>query len=62
MMDREKPVQYSLFDGLELDTSSEKPLPELLQDQREAYEYLCKKGIDWAGKPVGSRDEANIRR
>jgi hypothetical protein len=48
--DRKKPVQYSLFDELQTPFPSEAGLPELVQDQHAAYEYLNKIRIDWGEK------------
>ncbi|WAR43764.1 hypothetical protein [Methylomonas rapida] len=45
---------------------AESPVDERLQaltpEQREAYEYLDKIRIDWNGKPIADREEANARR
>lgn len=37
-------------------------LQALTPEQREAYEYLDKIRIDWKGKPIADREEANARR
>jgi len=37
-------------------------LAGLTPEQREAYEYLDKVRIDWGGKPITDREEANARR
>ena len=34
----------------------------LTPEQREAYEYLNKIRIDWGGKPITDREEANAPR
>jgi hypothetical protein len=34
----------------------------LTPEQREAYEYLSNISIDWGGKPITDREEANARR
>lgn len=33
----------------------------LTPEQREAYAYLSKIRIDWGGKPITDREEANAR-
>lgn len=42
--------------------ASDKRLSVLTPEQREAYEYLNKIRIDWGGKPIANREEANARR
>ena len=37
-------------------------LLSLTPEQREAYAYLNKTRIDWGGKPISDREEANARR
>lgn len=47
-------------------SSKEKEVDErllsLTKEQREAYEYLSNIRIDWGGKPIADREEANARR
>lgn len=43
-------------------TAESADLPILTPEQQEAYSYLEKIQIDWQGKPITDRDEANARR
>ena len=47
-------------------TEDSKPIDErfsaLTFEQREAYDCLDKIRIDWQGKPIADREEANARR
>lgn len=43
-------------------SSVDKGLQTLSPIQRDAYDYLDKIRIDWNGKPIVDRDEANARR
>jgi hypothetical protein len=42
--------------------AADERLLTLTLEQREAYEYLNKIRIDWGGKPIADREEANARR
>lgn len=44
------------------DQITDERLQALTPEQREAYDYLDKIRIDWNGKPITDREEANARR
>ena len=44
------------------ETAETMVLSNMSPEQRDAFLYLDKVRIDWAGKPITDRDEANARR
>ena len=39
-----------------------KKITQLTQEQRKAFSYLQSIKIDWQGKPIADREQANARR
>lgn len=55
-------IDFILKKAQHASSTADERLQALTPEQREAYDYLDKIRIDWNGKPIADREEANARR